>query len=273
MLCSRAERLDEALAWYEKVRKARKSDPGASVTQRGMVHNNIASVWRRKGDFARARTEVERAIKILAPENGAALAHAFGSYGEIFRDEGQHENALGWFRRAREAFERQPSPKVDLLVIKLENEAGALERLGRASEALEARGRIATLKGEKVPSAPALPAEAKAMAAAASHAREAVVIVTLDGVGLPDAIYENFDLAALEGRLEKRLLETGAGECDGHEFGRESTRLFFYGADARALFAAIAPILRDSPLCRGARISVRDGITGTEFPLETRTLN
>jgi hypothetical protein len=76
-----------------------------------------------------------------------------------------------------------------------------------------------------------------------------------------------------ESRIEMRLEETGGGELDGHEYGPEATQLFLYGRDARALFDAIAPVLCDYPLCRGARITLRQGATVSEFPLEARTLN
>ena len=57
VLASRANRLQEALAWYEKVREARERDPKTTTTQRGNLHNNIANVYRRQRDFARARAE------------------------------------------------------------------------------------------------------------------------------------------------------------------------------------------------------------------------
>jgi tetratricopeptide (TPR) repeat protein len=274
VLCSRAERLDEALAWYDKVRAARAADPRATTAQRGNIHNNIASVWRKKSDFARARAEAERAIEILAPEGGAALAHALGTMGEIQLDAGRPEEALDWFRRAREEFERQPSPNVDQLATKLENEAAALERLGRAGEAALARQRIAGLRGLEAPVAPTLPTDVKAKAESEGDEEDsqAAVIVTLDGVGLADEIYAEFDLATLERRLEKRLQETGGGELDGHEFGPEATSLFLYGPDARALFDAIAPVLSDYPLCCGARIELRQGEETMEFVLGSTTL-
>jgi tetratricopeptide (TPR) repeat protein len=137
--CVRSERLDEALIWYEKAREARASDPKATIAQRGNVHNNIAGVWRRKKDFARARDEVGKAIAILTPASGPHLCHALGTMGEICRDEGLSEEALVWFRRAREEFERQPNPNVEQLAAKLENEAETLASLGRAEEAAQAR--------------------------------------------------------------------------------------------------------------------------------------
>lgn len=265
VLCSRAERVDEALAWYEKVLEARKDDPAATVAQLGNIHNNLASAWRRKRDFERARDEANQALEILKGAPGLALSNALGTMGEIRRDEGFVEEALDWFTRAREEFERQPSPSVDGLATKLENEAGALETLGRTDEAAKARARVAELKGIAAPAAPPLP-KAKP-AATAGRRDEGAVIVTLDGQGLPDEVYRTCDLATLESRLETRLEQEGGGELDGHEHGPEATQLFLYGPDARALFDTIAPILRDYPLCRGARVELRQGKKTEEFGL------
>ena len=268
VLCSRAERLDEALAWYHKVRAARAADPRATRAQRGNILNNIAGAWRRKGDFARARAEVARAIEILTPEDGAALGHALGTLAEIDRDEGRHDEAVVWFRRAREAFERQPSPNVEQLAIKLENEATALERVGRADVAAQARARAASLRGLAGPEAP-LPPEVKA----GEGARDGEVAIILDGVGLSDAVHARFDLATLERRIEARLEETGCGEVDGHEQGARETRLFLSGPDARALLDVVTPILREYPLCRSARVALRQGAQTSEFALEGAVLH
>jgi tetratricopeptide (TPR) repeat protein len=269
VLCSRAGRLDEALGWYEKVLKSREADPGATVSQRGNIHNNNSSVWRKKGDFVRARAEIDHAIQILSPEGGAALANAFGTFAEICRDEERHDDAFVWFRRAREEFERQPSPSVDQLVTKLENEATALEQLGRTGESAEVREKVASLRARSVPVSPSIPADVKASVSNNDEA-EASVIVTLDGLGLGDEVYAKFDLATLERRLETRLEQTGEGELDGHEFGPESTQLFLYGQNARTLFDAIAPVLRAYPLCRGARVELRERGSTSEFLLEER---
>jgi tetratricopeptide (TPR) repeat protein len=276
VLCSRAGRLDEALEWYEKVRTAREDDPLASPAQRGNIHNNLASVWRRKGELARARAEAERALEILTPAKGPALANALGTMGEIARDEGAAEAALDWFRRARKQFERQPSPSLDGLSAKLENEAQALEALGREREAAKLRARMAELKVAEASSAPAPPPLSLSQPPLAARgvdgktgggASDGQVTIILDGRGLPDEVYSAHDLGTLEQRLETRLEREGGGELDGHEHGPLETQIFLYGPDARALFEVIAPVLLGYPLCRGARIELRQGDETTAFGL------
>ena len=68
-------------------------------------------------------------------------------------------------------------------------------------------------------------------------------------------------LFALEDELNEALEGTEAGELDGHEIAVDGSDgfLFLYGPDADALFAAIEPILRKSPLMPGADATLRYG--------------
>lgn len=91
---------------------------------------------------------------------------------------------------------------------------------------------------------------------------EQAVIVYLDGVGLPDETYAEYDLATLEDQLDAVVREGRLGEYDGNEFGPTEVALYFYGSDAERLSAALAPVLTDYPLCRGARVVVRAGGPG-----------
>jgi tetratricopeptide (TPR) repeat protein len=261
VLASRANRLDEALSWYGKAREARERDPNTTTSQRGNLHNNVANVYRRQGDFARARAEADRAIEILTPVGGEFLAHALGTQGEIRRDAGEPEAALEWFVRARVLIEALPNGNIEKLAEKLRNEADMLSALGRNAEADPLHARAAALLQTKAPPTPRVPPRS------AKRKGKGVVLVTLDGVGLPKEIYAKWDLHSLETRLERRLEETEAGELDGHERGPKTVQLFFYGTDARALFEAIRPILTDYPLCQGAEIELRHGRKVERFPL------
>lgn len=90
------------------------------------------------------------------------------------------------------------------------------------------------------------------------------VLVHLDGAGLPDDVYERYDLATIEDQLTTVLEEAGLGEFDGNETGPTETTLFMYGPDAERLFAGIEKTLRAYPLCKGARVTIRRGEPGAE---------
>ncbi len=98
---------------------------------------------------------------------------------------------------------------------------------------------------------------------ARTKADSQAVLVYLDGVGLPQEIYDKYDLQGLEDRIEPVLRGKHAGEFDGEEVRQTETVLFFYGADAEVLFAAIEPELRAYPLCVGARVVIRKGPPGS----------
>ncbi len=90
-------------------------------------------------------------------------------------------------------------------------------------------------------------------------AEEQAVIIHLDGTTLPNAVYEQHDLATLEDELIAVIERTGAGELDGNEIGPETTTLFLYGPNAADLFSSVEPTLRANPLCQNATIIIRAG--------------
>ena len=82
------------------------------------------------------------------------------------------------------------------------------------------------------------------------------VAVFLDGVTLPDEVYETLDFDALVSDLGG-----AAGDTSYRGFwqGAEETGLFFFGPDAEALFARIEPALRRLPIGQNARVVIRYG--------------
>jgi len=81
---------------------------------------------------------------------------------------------------------------------------------------------------------------------------EQAVIVHLllgeDGLGSSGEREMASDLAE---ELEQAIGSASAGEYDGEEFGGGRCIFYMYGPDADRLFAAIEPILRDSPMAKG----------------------
>jgi hypothetical protein len=89
------------------------------------------------------------------------------------------------------------------------------------------------------------------------------VLVHLDGVGLPAAVYEQCDLATIEDQLTGVIERGRLGEFDGNEVGGGGATMYMYGPDAERLFSGIQATLRAYPLCQGAKIIVRKGGPGS----------
>jgi hypothetical protein len=80
---------------------------------------------------------------------------------------------------------------------------------------------------------------------------------------LSDDAFGSGDEAEAMHQLSDRLAEVieakSVGEFDGDEFGEGECVLYMYGPDADALFSAIEPVLRCSPLAKGGRVIKRYG--------------
>jgi hypothetical protein len=169
-------------------------------------------------------------------------------------------------RKARTEREQQPSPNLSLLIENLEDEAALLTRLGRATEAAALESELTRLRGM---TPPAQKYELGALKTTKAST-EGSVVIELDGTTLPDSTYKNYDLATLETQLSKILESEAVGELDGHEYGAKNVTIFLYGADGEEVFRTIEPILREYPLCDGARVSIRQGARERQVVVTTR---
>ena len=81
---------------------------------------------------------------------------------------------------------------------------------------------------------------------------------------------ERQDLERFADELAAAVEEAGVGEYDGDELGGGECTLFFCGPDLDKLQAVLRPLLKRSPLCRGAMLvrMVDDG-TGEFTPQRT----
>jgi hypothetical protein len=82
------------------------------------------------------------------------------------------------------------------------------------------------------------------------------VAIFLDGVTLPDQVYEMLDFEAIVGDLG---VAAGGTSYRGFWQGAEETGLFFYGPDAEALFDRVEPVLGRLAIGQNARVVVRYG--------------
>lgn len=81
-----------------------------------------------------------------------------------------------------------------------------------------------------------------------------------DTFGTPDERMAAYDL---EDRLESAINQSGAGEYDGHDFGRGFAILYMYGPDADSLLAVVLPIVQTFPVRSGSYIVKQYGPPGS----------
>ena len=79
---------------------------------------------------------------------------------------------------------------------------------------------------------------------------------------------ERQDIEAFAEELAAAVEQAGAGEFDGDELGGGECTLFFCGPDVDKLLAVLRPLLKRSPLCRGAHfvrmVETADGRMATQ---------
>lgn len=85
------------------------------------------------------------------------------------------------------------------------------------------------------------------------------VTVWLDGITLPDEVYEDFSTDDLADQIEAAMAFDTRAEIRGSWQGPRETSLYIHGTDAERLFSALEPVLLASPACQNARVIVRDG--------------
>jgi hypothetical protein len=86
--------------------------------------------------------------------------------------------------------------------------------------------------------------------------KQQCLAIYLDGVSLPEDVYENLDFDAVVTELE-----AAAGESSYRCFwqGPEETGLFYFGPDAEAMFRNVEPVLGRLPIGQNARVVIRSG--------------
>lgn len=65
---------------------------------------------------------------------------------------------------------------------------------------------------------------------------------------------ERQEIDAFSDELAAAVEAAGVGEFDGDELGAGECTLFFCGTDLDKMLAVLRPLLKRSPLCRGAQI-------------------
>lgn len=251
ILCSEQGRHAESLAHYQRALQVREQSPGTPPARIGSLLNNMANCYRRMGDFNQALRLVDRAIKLLKPEDGSLFASAYGTRGQIFHDSGRDAEAVEWLQKSYAERLRSSSPDLDAVIENLEIEIDSLKRLARSQEAEAAEGRLARARTAKE-EAPQANVDVSALKAGV----EGAVMIEL-AFGSRSAGYGVQDAEVIAEQLAEILAEREAGFYGGRVVIPESTTLWFYGADAEAIFQAMEEFLKDHLICAGATVGIR----------------
>lgn len=253
ILCSEQGRHAEALGYYERALRIREGSPGTPVSRIASLLNNMAGARRRMRDFAEGLRLVDRAIGLLKDVDGALLASAYGTRGEILHDAGKDEEAVIWLQKSYAERRKLPSPDLDALAEILEYEIGSLRQLGRIEQTAAAEARLAEVKREKA-AAPQNTLEVGDLAAQAA----AAILLELPFGGWA-ARRDARDAEIIAEQIGTILLQEDLGRYGGRVMIPESTTLWFYGEDGEAMFVAMRQYLEDHAVCAGATVGIRQG--------------
>jgi tetratricopeptide (TPR) repeat protein len=264
VLCSEQGRYVESLEHYERVLRVREQATGAAPAGIAMVLNNIANCYRRMARFPEAHASVNRAIELFSAED-EGLASAYGTRGIIFQDSGDDAQAVEWLQQAVAERMRLPSPNLDTTTENLESEIAALKRLGRDDEAANVQETLASVRAtiEAIPQVDRDMSDVKAP-------MEGAVLVELSFSNGPVRADERKSRTLLAERLSKKAQARDVGYYSGWVAIPENTTLIFYGPDAEALFKVLEPSLINEPICAGARVVIRQGVTNREVVIRHR---
>lgn len=98
--------------------------------------------------------------------------------------------------------------------------------------------------------------------------QEQSLIIKLAGSAFQDPAHSVQQVRDLEKELAAAI--GTLGELDGHEFelvageGVQGATIFFYGADAQAMLAAIEPIMLTHAMASGSSVIARKGAPGAD---------
>jgi tetratricopeptide (TPR) repeat protein len=265
ILCSENGRHQEALEWYGKALEVRQRSPRTPPVRLASVLNNIANCHRRIGNHTEAHANIGRAIQILessAPQD-QLLPSAYHSRALIFVAEGADTEALTWFLKADAARQKLPSPSLEDTAVDLTELIAVRDRLGDTSGASTARERLAAVRAAQQSSS-----AAHVDLSGLTGESPGAVLIEIDQPTARSQDHAN-QVAAIGRRLDDEAKSSGTGFLGGSVTIPEAATLMLYGPDAEALFQTLEPTLRSEPLCRTARVTLRQGTQLRELALGT----
>ncbi len=258
ILCSEQGRFEEALDFYRKALNIREKTPNTPPSRIAMVLNNMAGVYRRMKHFDEAHAAIDRAIRIMKPDD-PLIASFLGTRGEILLDEGQAERSLEWIGKAISTREKQSSPDREALAKNYGLKIEVLEKLGWNEEAEQTRSKLVELRAF-MQSAP----KSEAGSSGAPELTEGAVFVELPFGKLMMTPKLREQIGDLGRALSAKVREGLYGRFSSAVTVPEQVTLIFYGSNAELLYKVIEPVLAAEKLCAGARVLIQQNGTVRE---------
>ena len=272
IVCSDQQRFEEAIGYYDRVRRVRESSPSTPPVRIGVLYNNLAGCYRKMARFAEAHQAIERSLQILAhpgtlgPDDRNSFALSLGTKGMILRDEGRDLESIEWFRQAYAELEKQPAPHFDYLIQELEHEAEALTRLNRTDEARAVEEKIQLVRkaASEIPSM-------RHTDDGPVKLSEGALLIEVEG-GLRSESTTS-DIVKLGICLNEILQEQNLGDWQGYVRIPECATLIYYGPDSEAMYNALEPTLQSDPRFEGALVTIRQGTRRRDIAVPRRRVN
>jgi tetratricopeptide (TPR) repeat protein len=144
-------RFAEAEPFLLQAIRIRERSLGASHAETGDAVNNLAWAYHEQGKDDEARPLFERALKIFEQSRGPldpSVAHVLDGLAQIQARESEYEEAEAKYLRAIAIWDEQaPVGNISLLLL-LKHYAELLEKLGRVSDLVKIKARIAPLRAK-----------------------------------------------------------------------------------------------------------------------------
>jgi hypothetical protein len=83
------------------------------------------------------------------------------------------------------------------------------------------------------------------------------ISIYLDGVGLPDEVYENADFDQIVSEISETVSSRGAGEYRGFSQGETETALYVFAPSADSTYAALRSVIAKHLLFQNARVVLK----------------
>ncbi|MEQ1935247.1 MAG: hypothetical protein ABL962_15415 [Fimbriimonadaceae bacterium] len=83
------------------------------------------------------------------------------------------------------------------------------------------------------------------------------ISIYLDGVGLPDEVYENADFDQIVNEISETVNSRGAGEYRGFSQGETETALYVFAPSADSTYEALQGVIAKHPLFQNARVVLK----------------